>query len=180
MTATTIAPPASGALAPMVFLDRDGVLNEDVDYAYRIDQIVWVKGAFAAVRRLNELGYRAVVVTNQSGVGRGFYTEEDVRVLHVEMNRIMAQNGARIDAFYYAPHHPDATLAAYRVDHEDRKPRPGMLLKAMQDFATDKPRSLLIGDRMTDLEAAKAADVAGFLFKGGDLDLFVKDCLAAL
>lgn len=177
---TMAAMPEAGALAPMVFFDRDGVLNEDVDYAFRIDQIIWVQGAFAAVRRLNELGYRVVVVTNQSGVGRGFYTEEDVRVLHVEMNRIMAENGARIDAFYYAPHHPQATVRAYRVDHEDRKPRPGMLLKAMQAFPTQMQRSFLIGDRATDLEAAKAAGVAGFLFKGGDLDLFVRECLAAL
>lgn len=172
--------PEAGALAPMVFFDRDGVLNEDVDYAFRIDQIVWVQGAFAAIRRLNQLGYRAVVVTNQSGVGRGFYTEEDVRVLHVEMARIMAENGARIDAFYYAPHHPDATVAAYRIDHEDRKPRPGMLLKALQAFPTDKRRSFLIGDRMTDLDAATAAGIAGFLFKGGDLDGFVQNCLTAL
>ncbi|HEY5795488.1 MAG TPA: HAD family hydrolase [Bosea sp. (in: a-proteobacteria)] len=164
----------------MVFLDRDGVLNEDIEYAYRIDQIIWVEGAFSAVRRLNLLGYRAVVVTNQSGVGRGFYNEEDVRALHAEMNRIMAANGARIDAFYYAPHHPDATVAAYRTDHEDRKPRPGMLLKAMQAFPTQMQRSFLIGDRASDLEAAKAAGVAGFLFKGGDLDAFVTECLAAL
>lgn len=177
---TMVAMPEAGALAPMVFFDRDGVLNEEVDYAFRIDQIVWVQGAFAAVRRLNQLGYRVVVVTNQSGVGRGFYTEEDVRVLHVEMNRIMAENGARIDAFYYAPHHPQATVAAYRVDHEDRKPRPGMLLKAMKAFPTQMQRSFLIGDRATDLEAAKAAGVAGFLFKGGDLDGFVRECLAAL
>ena len=179
MVAITMAP-QPGALAPMVFFDRDGVLNEDVDYAYRIDQIVWVKGAFAAVRRLNGLGYRIVVVTNQSGVGRGFYTEEDVRVLHVEMAGIMAENGARIDAFYYAPHHPQATVPAYCIDHEDRKPRPGMLLKAMQAFPTDRQRSFLIGDRMTDLEAAKAAGVAGFLFKGGDIDGFVQECLAGL
>jgi D-glycero-D-manno-heptose 1,7-bisphosphate phosphatase len=180
MTLTMAAIPEAGAPAPMVFFDRDGVLNQDVDYAFHIDQIVWVKGAFAAVRRLNQLGYRVVVVTNQSGVGRGFYTEEDVRVLHVEMARVMAQNGARIDAFYYAPHHPEATVAAYRADHEDRKPRPGMLLKAMQAFPTEKRRSFLIGDRTTDLDAAKAAGVAGFLFKGGDLDAFVTECLAAL
>lgn len=179
MTLTMPAAPQPGAIAPMVFFDRDGVLNEDVDYAYRIDQIAWVKGAFAAVRRLNRLGYRAVVVTNQSGVGRGFYTEEDVRLLHVEMARIMAENGARIDAIYYAPYHPEATVAAYRIDHEDRKPRPGMLLKALLAFPTDTQRSFLIGDRSTDIEAAKAAGVAGFRFKGGDLDAFVKDCLAA-
>lgn len=172
--------PEPNATAPMAFFDRDGVLNEDVDYAYRIDQIVWVKGAFAAVRRLNGLGYRVVVVTNQSGVGRGFYTEQDVRALHGEMARIMAENGARIDAFYYAPHHPDAAVAPYRIDHEDRKPRPGMLLKALQAFPTEMKRSFLIGDRATDLEAAKAAGVAGFLFKGGDLDGFVRDCVARL
>ncbi|WP_054143618.1 HAD family hydrolase [Bosea sp. AAP35] len=173
-------PPPESATAPMVFLDRDGVLNEEVNYAFRLDQITWVEGAFSAVRRLNQLGYRAVVVTNQSGIARGFYTEEDVRVLHVEMARIMADNGARIDAFYYAPHHPDATIAAYRVDHEDRKPRPGMLLKALQAFPTDMQRTFLIGDRATDLEAAKAAGIAGFLFKDGRLDVFVEDCLAAL
>lgn len=177
---TVAAAPQPGAVAPMVFLDRDGVLNEDVEYAYRIDPIIRVDGAFSAVRRLNLLGYRAVVVTNQSGVGRGFYSEEDVRALHAEMSRIMAANGARIDAFYYAPHHPDAAVSAYRADHEDRKPRPGMLLKAMQDFPTEVQRSFLIGDRASDLAAAKAAGVSGFLFRGGDLDAFVADCLAAL
>ncbi len=120
MTVTMTRPPAADAMAPMAFFDRDGVLNEEADYAFRIDQIVWVEGAFAAVRRLNLLGYRVVVVTNQSGVGRGYYTEDDVRSLHGQMNRIMLENGARIDAFYYSPHHPEAALAAYRADHDDR------------------------------------------------------------
>ncbi|MDP3255179.1 HAD family hydrolase [Bosea sp. (in: a-proteobacteria)] len=164
----------------MAFFDRDGVLNEEVDYAFRIDQIVWVEGAFAAIRRVNMLGYRVVVVTNQSGVGRGYYTEDDVRSLHRQMNRIMIENGARIDAFYYSPHHPEAALAAYRTDHEDRKPRPGMLLKAMRDFPTERARSFLVGDRPTDIQAAAAAGVRGFLFEGGDLDAFIAGQLGRL
>lgn len=173
MMVTVTRPPAADAMAPMAFFDRDGVLNEEVDYAFRIDQIVWVEGAFAAVRRLNRFGYRVVVVTNQSGVGRGYYTEDDVRSLHGQMNRIMLENGARIDAFYYSPHHPEAALAAYRADHEDRKPRPGMLLKAMRDFPTERERSFLVGDRETDIQAAAAAGVRGFLFEGGNLDAFI-------
>lgn len=165
----------AGNRRPLALLDRDGVLNEDVGYPYLPEQIVWIAGVFAAVRRLNEAGYAVAVVTNQSGVARGYYGEQEVLALHRWMASCMEREGAQIDAFYHCPYHPEASVARYRADHEDRKPRPGMLLKALHDFRAAAGSSLLIGDRETDLAAAKAAGVAGYLFEGGDLERFVAE-----
>ncbi|MCZ0738382.1 D-glycero-alpha-D-manno-heptose-1,7-bisphosphate 7-phosphatase [Phreatobacter sp. AB_2022a] len=158
-------------------LDRDGVLNRDVGYPHRPDQIEWIPGVFAAVRRLNEAGYHVAVVTNQSGVARGFFEEADVRALHAWMSETLLCQGARIDAYYYCPYHPEGTVGRYKTDHEDRKPRPGMLLRALADFSTAPNDAFMIGDRRTDLDAAAAAGVAGHLFAGDDLDRCVTRCL---
>ena len=155
---------------PMALLDRDGVINRDVGYAFRPDQIEWTEGLFAALRRLCAAGYRVVVVTNQSGVARGFYSEADVEALHRWMADAIAAQGGHVDAFYFCPYHPDAAVDEFRCDHPDRKPRPGMLNKALQRFATNRPRSFLIGDQHSDLAAAQAAGIAGYLFEGGNLD----------
>lgn len=168
---------SAGSRPLLALLDRDGVLNCDVGYPYRPDQIVWVPGAVSAVRRLNEAGYSVAVVTNQSGVARGFFEESDVQALHLWMAEALKRAGARIDAFYYCPYHPQATISRYKVDHEDRKPRPGMLLRALRDFSASPLDALMIGDRQTDLDAAAAASVNGYLFEGGDLDTFVERCL---
>lgn len=164
-------------LRPAAFLDRDGVLNHDFDYVHRPADIVWIDGAKEAVRLLNEAGFLVLVVTNQSGIGRGYYTEADMHALHVWMGRELAEAGAHIDAFYHCPYHPEASIAAYRAaDHPDRKPNPGMLVRAMAEWPIDAARSFLIGDRDSDLAAARAAGIAGHLFAGGDLAATVR-CL---
>lgn len=163
---------------PAVFLDRDGVLIEDCGYPHREEQLRFIPGAFEAVRRLNDLGYLCVIVTNQSGVARGLFSEDQMNAFNDLLVGRMAGRGARIDAVYACPFHPEAVEARYRhPDHPDRKPNPGMILRAIADHPIDPARSFLIGDQATDLEAARRAGVAGFLFEGGDLDRFVVERL---
>ncbi len=160
---------------PTLFLDRDGVLNEDRGYVHRWEDFTWVEGARETVAAFNRAGWLVIVVTNQSGVGRGYYPEEDVHALHARMQEELTKTGARIDAFYHAPQHPEAPVAAYR--HPDpplRKPNPGMLLQAMADWPIDREASLMIGDKPSDLEAALRAGVKGVLFEGGDLLAFLR------
>jgi D,D-heptose 1,7-bisphosphate phosphatase len=165
---------------PAAFLDRDGVINYDNGYVYRPDQVRWIPGTIDAVRRLNDLGYRVIVVTNQAGIAHGYFREEDVHKLHEWMQDELAVQGAYIDAFYHCPYHPDARVDRYRASHVDRKPGPGMILRAANDLPIDLSRSFLIGDKESDLEAARRAGLRGFLFDGGDLASFVGDCLAKL
>ncbi len=123
-----------------IFFDRDGVLNVDSGFVHRIEDFQWVDGAREAVKMVNQAGLYAIVVTNQSGVARGFFGEEVVRELHDWMARDLATIGARIDAFYYCPYLEDAKVASYRVaDHPDRKPNPGMILKGLRDFSASNP-----------------------------------------
>jgi D-glycero-D-manno-heptose 1,7-bisphosphate phosphatase len=164
-----------------IFFDRDGVLNEDAGFVHRIADFRWIEGAREAVKLVNDAGLHAIVVTNQSGVARGFFGEGDVLRLHAWMARDLASYGARIDAFYYCPYYDDATIEAYRVaDHPDRKPNPGMTLRAIRDFAIDPKRSLTIGDKPRDLEAGMRAGVEGRLFTGGSLARLVAEALADL
>ncbi|WP_395672354.1 D-glycero-alpha-D-manno-heptose-1,7-bisphosphate 7-phosphatase [Phenylobacterium sp.] len=160
---------------PALFLDRDGVLNEDRGYVSRWEDFAWIPGAKATVAAFNRAGWLVLVVTNQSGVGRGYYTEADMHALHRRMSEDLAMAGGRIDAFYHAPHHPDAKLDAYRhPDPPDRKPNPGMILRACQDFPIDKPASLMIGDKPSDIEAAERAGIRAALFEGGNLQEFLE------
>ena len=168
-------PPAS-LLRPALFLDRDGVLNEDQGYVHRWEDFHWIAGAREAVAAFNRAGWLVIVVTNQSGVGRGYYTEADMHALHKHMSKDLAAVGGHIDAFYHAPDHPDAKLETYRhPDPPDRKPNPGMILRALQDWPIDREASLLIGDKPSDLEAALRAGIRGVLFEGGDLKRFLAD-----
>jgi D-glycero-D-manno-heptose 1,7-bisphosphate phosphatase len=163
---------------PAAFLDRDGVLNVDLGYVHRIEDLEWIAGAPQAVRRLNDAGYRVIVVTNQSGIGRGYYDEASMDAVHEALRAHLATAGARIDAIYACPFHPEAIVERFRhPDHPDRKPNPGLLLRAMRDFAIDPERSFLIGDKDSDMEAARRAGVTGHMFKGGDLDAFVREIL---
>ena len=163
---------------PAVFLDRDGVLIEDTGYPHLEEHLRLIPGAAEAVRRLNALGYLCVVVTNQSGVARGLFSEEQMKTFNALLVRRLAAKGAVIAGVYACPFHAEALDERYRhADHPDRKPNPGMILRAIAEYEIDPARSFLIGDQATDLEAARRAGIPGFRFDGGNLGDFVKDLL---
>lgn len=151
-----------------VFLDRDGVLIEDVDWLTRPDQIRILPGVPQALRRLAQAGFRLIVVTNQPIVARGLATEAELETLHAAIGAQLAGGGAPLlDRFYYCPHHPRATLAAYRVVCDCRKPRPGLFLRAADDFGLDLGASFMVGDRITDIAAGAAAGCRTILVQTG-------------
>jgi len=163
---------------PAVFLDRDGVLIEDTGYPHLEEHLRLMPGAAEAVRRLNQLGYLCVIVTNQSGVARGLFTEAQMKAFNALIVRRLASKGAVIGAVYACPFHSEGRVEAYiHPDHPDRKPNPGMILRAAADHGIDLARSFLIGDQASDMEAARRAGVPGFRFEGGHLDEFLQDLL---
>lgn len=165
---------------PALFLDRDGVLIQDTGYPHRAEDLRWTPGAREAVASANAAGWWVFVVTNQSGVARGYFGLDAVEGFHALMAEQLAEAGAHVDAFYACPFHRDATIERWRhPDHPDRKPNPGMLLRAMALHPVDPARSVMIGDKASDLEAARRAGVAARLFAGGDLSALVANILAA-
>ena len=150
-----------------VFLDRDGTIIEDADYAWRPEDLRVIAGAFAALKRARELGFRLIVVTNQSGVARGYFSEADVDRFHQYMSVVFAAEGVAFDAIYTCPFHPTQGVEPYRIDSPLRKPKPGMLLQAAADLQIDLSASFMIGDKMTDVAAGRAAGCRTILVATG-------------
>ncbi|MDM4772072.1 D-glycero-beta-D-manno-heptose 1,7-bisphosphate 7-phosphatase [Solimonas sp. SE-A11] len=141
------------------FLDRDGVINVDSGYVYRWEDFAFLPGAVGAMRRLAAAGYALVVVTNQSGIARGMYTEPQYQALTAQLRQALAAEGVALAAVYHCPHLPGGSVAAYARDCDCRKPAPGMLLRAQQELGIDMAASLMVGDKPSDIEAARAAGV---------------------
>ncbi len=165
---------------PAAFLDRDGVINVDTGYTHRPEDLAFTPTAVEAIRLLNAADYRVLVVTNQSGVARGFYGIADVEAFHAHMNAALADAGAKIDAFYYCPYHPEGTVAEFAIEHEDRKPRAGMIRRAMAEWKVGRAGSFLIGDNQSDLDSAAAAGLPArrIASNSGDLAAAVRKFIA--
>jgi D-glycero-D-manno-heptose 1,7-bisphosphate phosphatase len=157
-----------------VFLDRDGVINRDFNYVHAPDRFEPVPGAAEAIAWLNARGFRIVVVTNQAGIGRGYYSEAQFESFTRWIEDWLAERGAKIEATFFCPHHPTAGLGAYLQACSCRKPMPGMIRAAIDEFGLDPARCLLIGDQPTDVGAAEAAGIRGYLFDGSNLLDFVQ------
>jgi D-glycero-D-manno-heptose 1,7-bisphosphate phosphatase len=154
-------------LAPAIFIDRDGTLNEDIGYLSSPDDLILYPYAAEAVRLVNESGLQAIVITNQSGIARGYYDEEILAAIHERMITELARDDARIDAIYYCPHHPRIGDQRYRQMCACRKPRPGMLRQAAREHSIDLPRSYVIGDKASDINLAANVGARGVLVLSG-------------
>ena len=149
-----------------LFLDRDGVINQEVGYLHAVEDVRWVEGVFELCRVAAGLGYKVVVVTNQAGIARGLYSEGQYEALMVWMLEEFVKQGAALDAVYYCPFHPEGK-GKYRREHEDRKPGTGMLRWAAKDLGVELGASVMVGDRCTDVAAANAAGLrTAFLLEG--------------
>jgi D-glycero-D-manno-heptose 1,7-bisphosphate phosphatase len=144
---------------PAVFLDRDGVLNEDRGYVHRWEDFSFLPGVIEALRQLQHKGYLLVVITNQSAVARGLCAEADVLALHERMRAFLRERGIELAGIYHCPHHPQGSVSDYAIACACRKPEPGMILRAAQAHGIDLSRSLLVGDKISDLEAGRAAGI---------------------
>lgn len=154
-------------MKPAVFLDRDGTLNVEKHYLYRIEDFEWIPGAQDAVKRLKNAGFLVIVITNQAGIARGYYSEEDVRELHAFMENELKALDTSIDAYYYCPYHPDGVVDTYTRVHPCRKPAPGMIREAMKAFEIDADKSFVVGDRNSDIEAGLAMGMQTILVETG-------------
>jgi D-glycero-D-manno-heptose 1,7-bisphosphate phosphatase len=142
-----------------VFLDRDGVLNWDDGYTHRIEDFRILPGVVEELKRLHSLGFLLVVITNQAGIARGYYTEQDYEAFTAHLRSELAAQGVVLDAVYHCPHHPEGTLPQYAVDCDCRKPKPGMIVTAMRDHGIDASQSWLVGDKLSDVQAGVAAGI---------------------
>ncbi|MEW5974334.1 MAG: HAD family hydrolase [Acidobacteriota bacterium] len=150
-----------------VFMDRDGTLSEEVGYINHLSRFSLFPWSVPAVRMLNEGGLKAIVVTNQAGVARGYFTEDLIHDVHRKMAQEMRVGGASLDAIYYCPHHPEVGKPPYRQACGCRKPQPGMVLRGAREFNLDLSRSYVIGDRYGDMELARNAGTRSILVLSG-------------
>ncbi|MFA6713905.1 MAG: HAD family hydrolase [Victivallales bacterium] len=154
-----------------LFLDRDGVINTEKNYLYRVEDVEFVDGIFALCKTAAERNFRIIIITNQSGIARGYYKENDLAKLTKWMMQKFAERNIEISALYACPHLPDAAMEAYRRDCPGRKPNPGMLLRAQKDFALDLAKSIFIGDNIRDMEAGMRAGVGSLLLFDADSNI---------
>ena len=157
------------------FFDRDGVLNKDIGYLYKKEDFQWIEGAIECISLLKKMKYKVIVITNQSGISRGFYDHKDVEKLHLWINKQLKKEiNTDIDQFYYSDEMPNNEI------NSRRKPSPNMIIEAFQDHDLDPGQCFLIGDKKTELEAAKNDKIKGFLFEGGNLLFNIKKILKVL
>jgi D,D-heptose 1,7-bisphosphate phosphatase len=167
-------------MRPAVIFDRDGVLNEDAGWVGTIDRFNWIRGAKDALRHVNDMRLHAFVATNQAGVARGLYTEDDVESLHSHILRDLLCYGGTIDDLRFCPFHPTAAVEAYRRESSWRKPGPGMILDLLDRWGVDGRNCILVGNMETDLCAARNAGIAGRLYSSGNLLEFIAPIVAHL
>ena len=158
-----------------IFLDRDGTINRYVGFLRDIEQFELLPGAAEAIRRINASGYLAIVVTNQPVIARGEVTREQLREIHDKMETLLGREGAYVDAIYYCPHHPHrgypGEVAELKIDCDCRKPKPGLLLQAAEDYNIDLTKSWMIGDSQSDMQAGEAAGCKTALVDGNLLEI---------
>ncbi len=154
-------------MAKAVFLDRDGTINVELEFLHRPEEFVFIPGAPQAIRLLNDAAFLVIVVTNQSGIARGYYDEAAVHRLHRHVDAELARFGARIDAYYFCPHHPKYGIGDYGMECECRKPRPGMLFRAAADLSLDLAASFMVGDKLADVQAGLSAGCRSLLVRTG-------------
>lgn len=147
-----------------LFLDRDGVVNREIGYLCSIDQVEFTPGIFTLCRAAQDNGYKIIIVTNQAGIAREMYSENDFHLLMRWMDSQFKSYGIDLSDYYYCPHHPEHGTGKYRRDCPDRKPNPGMLLRAARDHNLDLNQSILIGDRCTDMQAGASAGISKLIF----------------
>lgn len=150
-----------------VFIDRDGTISEEVGYINHVSRFRLFPYSAAALKQLHEHGYLAIVITNQAGVARGYFSEEMVQAIHKQMTKDLETSGAKVDAIYYCAHHPTVGEPPYQLDCDCRKPKPGLLLRAARDYDIDLANSWMIGDRYSDIELAANAGVKSALVLSG-------------
>jgi D-glycero-D-manno-heptose 1,7-bisphosphate phosphatase len=165
-----------GKKGAAVFLDRDGTINEEVGYLDRLEKLKLIPGAAQAIRLINESGSKAIIVTNQSGIARGFFDEGFVKAVHIRLGEMLQEEGAFIDGFYYCPHHPTEGRGLYLRACDCRKPAPGLLVRAAAEHAVDPARSHMVGDTLKDIAAANRAGMPGILVMTG----YGRETLASL
>ena len=164
----------------IAFFDRDGVINSsrpNSGYVGSLKHFKWIPGVIKAIKFLNDRNYKVVVVTNQSGVARGFFTIKDVKKIHSYIKKKLKENGAKIDAFYFCPFHKDGIIKKYKKNSSLRKPNTGMFRLAKKKWKIDKKNSFMIGDQKTDMQFAKRVKIKGYLFNEKNLYQFIKKTL---
>ena len=159
--------PANYSKKPAIFLDRDGVLIEEVHYLSSIEQIVILPGVLDGLARLRLNGFLLVVTTNQAGIARGMFSEATLKEIHLHLDTLFLESGIRVSQWKYCPHHPTAGIGNYKISCSCRKPKPGMVLEAAKELHIDLKKSYLIGDKISDVQAAKAAEVSPILVRTG-------------